>query len=170
MEIARDHDGTNNGRLGLSIRRASERCNIDRGTAQRAFAELQEHGFVDCMTKGAFSRKALHVLRMESNLVGLRCHRRASEREVHELGPRKSKRGIKYSVAGSIRSTARRNGAKNRVTVPLIDTVHALKPALPVSIEGTHMVYHRLQGGSRSAPPRSAVASKPPLVLESKAC
>jgi hypothetical protein len=28
LEIARGHDGMNNGRLGLSIRRASERCNI----------------------------------------------------------------------------------------------------------------------------------------------
>ena len=44
LEIARGHDGTNNGRLGLSIRRASERCNVARGTAQRAFAELQERG------------------------------------------------------------------------------------------------------------------------------
>src|SRR5918993_571309 len=35
LEIARSHDGTNNGRLGLSVRRASERCNIARGTAQR---------------------------------------------------------------------------------------------------------------------------------------
>jgi hypothetical protein len=51
----------NNGRLGLSIRRASERCNIARGTAKRAFVELQERGFIDCMTKGAFSRKALHA-------------------------------------------------------------------------------------------------------------
>ena len=61
IEIARGYDGTNNGRLGLSIRRASERCNIARGTAQRAFAELQERGFIDCMTKGAFSRKVLHA-------------------------------------------------------------------------------------------------------------
>ena len=51
IEIARGHDGTNNGRLGLSIRRASERCNIARGTAQRALAELQERGFIDCMAK-----------------------------------------------------------------------------------------------------------------------
>jgi len=61
IEIARGHDGINNGRLGLSIRRASERCNIARGTAQRAFAELQERGFIDSITKGAFSRKALHA-------------------------------------------------------------------------------------------------------------
>jgi hypothetical protein len=61
IEIARDHDGINNGRLGLSIRRASERGNIARGTAARAFAELQERGFIDCMTKGGFNRKAPHA-------------------------------------------------------------------------------------------------------------
>ena len=48
-------------RLGLSVRRASQRCNVARGTAQRALVELQDRGFVDCMTKGAFSRKAVAV-------------------------------------------------------------------------------------------------------------
>jgi hypothetical protein len=71
IEIARGHDGTNNGRLGLSIRRASERCNIARGTAQRAFIDLQERGFIDCMSKGAFSRKALHAT--EWRLTWWRC-------------------------------------------------------------------------------------------------
>jgi hypothetical protein len=32
-----------------------------------------------------------------------------------------------------------------------------------VSIQGTHIVYHRPQGGSRSAPPRCAVASESPV-------
>jgi uncharacterized LabA/DUF88 family protein len=34
---------------------------LTEGTAQRAFVELQERGFIDCMTKGAFSRKVLHA-------------------------------------------------------------------------------------------------------------
>jgi hypothetical protein len=37
IEIARAYDGFNNGRIGLSVRRASERCNIARGMASRAF-------------------------------------------------------------------------------------------------------------------------------------
>jgi hypothetical protein len=61
IEIARIYDGFNNGRIGLSVRLSSERCNIARGTAMRAFIELQERGFIDCMTKGAFSRKAPHA-------------------------------------------------------------------------------------------------------------
>jgi hypothetical protein len=61
VEIARAYDGTNNGRIGLSVRQASERCNIARGTASHAFTELQERGFIECVTKGAFSRKVQHA-------------------------------------------------------------------------------------------------------------
>jgi hypothetical protein len=61
IEIWRAYNGTNNGRIGFSVRRASERCNIARGTAQRTFRELQELGFIECMTKGAFSLKAPHA-------------------------------------------------------------------------------------------------------------
>jgi len=53
IEIASGHDGTNNGRLGLSVRRASERCNITRYGAT-CFGRNQDGGFVDCMTNGAF--------------------------------------------------------------------------------------------------------------------
>lgn len=52
------------------------------------------------------------------------------------------------------------------LTVPSIDTVRPRKPVVAVSIQGTHIVYHRGQhllsdqGGKRSAPARSAVASE----------
>jgi hypothetical protein len=61
VEIVRCYDGYNNGRIGLSVRKAAERCRIAPGTAKRAFEELQERGFVDCVTKGAFSRKTQHA-------------------------------------------------------------------------------------------------------------
>jgi len=61
IEITRAYDGTNNGRIGLSVRRAAERCNIAKDTASRAFADLEERGFVDCVTRGAFSRKSMHA-------------------------------------------------------------------------------------------------------------
>ena len=44
-----------------SFRETIEACNVARGTAQRAFAELQERGFIECVTQGAFSRKAPHA-------------------------------------------------------------------------------------------------------------
>jgi hypothetical protein len=61
IEVIRLYKGENNGQLGLSVRRASEWCNIARGTAQRVFAELQERGFIELVTKGAFSRKSPHA-------------------------------------------------------------------------------------------------------------
>jgi hypothetical protein len=61
VEITRLYNGRNNGQIGLSVRRASQRCNIARGTAQRAFADLQERGFIELVTKGAFSRKSPHA-------------------------------------------------------------------------------------------------------------
>ena len=61
IEIARSYDGYNNGRIALSVRRAAERCNIARGTASRAFDELQERGFIECVTQGSFSRKTQHA-------------------------------------------------------------------------------------------------------------
>jgi hypothetical protein len=71
IEIALGHHGANNGRLGLSVRDAAERCRLARGTAARAFSELQEVGFIDCVTKGAFSLKARHA--SEWRLTWLKC-------------------------------------------------------------------------------------------------
>lgn len=61
IEIVRLYDGTNNGRIALSIRTAAQRCRISKDTATRAFAELRGHGFVECVTPGAFSRKVRHA-------------------------------------------------------------------------------------------------------------
>ena len=61
IEITRAYDGTNNGRIGLSVRQAAERCNIAKDTASRAFKDLEERGFVGCVTRGAFNRKSMHA-------------------------------------------------------------------------------------------------------------
>jgi hypothetical protein len=100
-EIARGHDGTNNGRLGLSVRRASERCNIARGTAQRAFVELQERGFIDCMTKGAFSRKALHATEWRLTWWGCDVTGELPSKKFMSWGREKQNAVSKYPVAVS---------------------------------------------------------------------
>jgi hypothetical protein len=61
VEIGRVYDGMNNGRLGMSVRTLSNRCRIARGTAARALVELQDRGFIECVTKGGFNRKSLHA-------------------------------------------------------------------------------------------------------------
>jgi hypothetical protein len=60
-EIAQRYNGSNNGRIGLSVRDAAARCRVAPGTACKAFVELQDRGFIDCMQKGAFSLKSRHA-------------------------------------------------------------------------------------------------------------
>ena len=61
VEIFRLYNGANNGRLALSVRVAASRCRIARNTASRALAELQDRGFIECVTPGAFSLKSRHA-------------------------------------------------------------------------------------------------------------
>lgn len=57
IELHRLYNGSNNGRLGLSVRRAAGRCRISKDTANGAFDELIERGFIAVVTKSAFSLK-----------------------------------------------------------------------------------------------------------------
>jgi transposase len=104
IKIARGYNGTNNGRLGLSIRRASERCNIARGTAQRALVELQERGFVDCMTKGAFSRKLPHATEWRLTWWGCDVTGELPSKKFMSWGREKQTAVSKYPVAVSNQS------------------------------------------------------------------
>lgn len=55
LELARIYNGQNNGRLGLSIRDAAQRCNIGKSATAEAFQQLEDCGLIDRMTKGSFS-------------------------------------------------------------------------------------------------------------------
>ena len=104
LEIARGHDGRNNGRLGLSVRRASQRCNVARGTAQRALVELQDRGFVDCMTKGAFSRKAPHATEWRLTWWSCDVTGELASKKFMSWGREKQNAVSKYPVAVSNQS------------------------------------------------------------------
>jgi DNA-binding transcriptional MocR family regulator len=53
--------GTNNSKIGYSIRTAAKNLHVGTSTAKRALDVLQERGFIVCTTKGAFSLKARHA-------------------------------------------------------------------------------------------------------------
>ena len=63
--------GFNNGRIALSVRCAAGRCRIAKSTATKAFCELEEKGFIECVTPGGFSRKTRHAT--EWRLTQYRC-------------------------------------------------------------------------------------------------
>jgi DNA-binding transcriptional regulator YhcF (GntR family) len=66
--IAARYDGRNNGRIALGHRDAAALCNINRQTAGAAFRRLQETGFIELVTAGAFNRKTSHATEWRLNI------------------------------------------------------------------------------------------------------
>jgi hypothetical protein len=61
IEIVARYDGRNNGWLALSARDAASLCRINKDTAGKAFRELIDRGFIECVTPGGFTRKVRHA-------------------------------------------------------------------------------------------------------------
>jgi hypothetical protein len=111
IEIMRRYDGTNNGRIGLGVREASELCRINKDTAAQSFRRLGERGFIECGQQGSFDYKARHAA--EWRLTWLKCDR---------TGALPSKAFLKWSPADSqaakskCRSERKGQGVRNRGT------------------------------------------------------
>jgi AraC-like DNA-binding protein len=61
VELCQRYNGSNNGRLGLSVRDAAEALHVSKSTAARAFRTLVERGFIDTVRRGHFDRKKRHA-------------------------------------------------------------------------------------------------------------
>lgn len=57
LELAMIYTGTNNGRIGLSVRQAAQAIQVSPATAARALSVLQERGFIVATAKGRFDRQ-----------------------------------------------------------------------------------------------------------------
>ena len=57
VELMHRYNGSNNGRIGLSVRDAGALCGISKNTAGRALKELQAMGFISIVTPSSFNRK-----------------------------------------------------------------------------------------------------------------
>ena len=60
-ELGKHYNGSNNGKIGYSVREAAEDLNVAEDTAWRHFCILEERGFIKPMKKGAFSLKERHA-------------------------------------------------------------------------------------------------------------
>jgi DNA-binding transcriptional regulator YhcF (GntR family) len=58
VELAMRYNGSNNGRIPYSVREAAKALNVSFQTAMRSLQLLQERGFIVCTRRGAFSLKA----------------------------------------------------------------------------------------------------------------
>ena len=57
LEMAKIYNGSNNGYLGLGVRRAAELCNMSVNKATACCRVLVERGFIEIAQPSAFSRK-----------------------------------------------------------------------------------------------------------------
>jgi hypothetical protein len=55
LALATLYHGSNNGRIGLSVRQAAEAIQVSKNTAARAMGVLQERGFIVAIEKGRFN-------------------------------------------------------------------------------------------------------------------
>jgi hypothetical protein len=72
VHMAMKYYGSNNGRIGYSVRAAAEELKIGLATASRALADLQYRGFIVPKKRGAFSLKVRHA--SEWRLTDLVCN------------------------------------------------------------------------------------------------
>ena len=144
LEIARGHDGTNQRQarpLNSPGFRAMQHCSGNRRPCLRRTPGMRFHRLHD---QRWIQPERPARQRMAAHMVELRGHWGAAQQKVHELGPRKTKRGSKISRRG-IKSEppCRMKRREKSLTVPRIDTVRARYTVVAVSIQGTHIVYHR---------------------------
>ena len=64
LELHTRFNGTNNGRVFLSLNEAAELLGMGKATAKRAFDELQEKGFIVQTKKGNWYNRAAHEWRL----------------------------------------------------------------------------------------------------------
>ena len=57
FELVMLYNGSNNSKLGLSVRRAAERCQISKDTAAIAITQLEDAGLIERVNKGSFTQR-----------------------------------------------------------------------------------------------------------------
>lgn len=116
IELMTLYNGGNNGHIAFSARTGAERVRCSKATAARALVELQEVGFIEISTRGAFHRKTPHAT--EWRLTLHRCDRtgelpsKAFMRAFRSS--ENSKRGLTGETAGIMGETANVGGRENR--------------------------------------------------------
>jgi hypothetical protein len=177
VQIAKRYNGANNGRISYSVREAYKELKISKSTAFRAFRVLQHRGFIVCTKKGAFSWKVVNEA-SEWRLTEYAndcppehatkefLRYRAPEPDSNEplkfrtRVPRRNHMGTQAERHGYPSGTTNAKKGLRRYSG---ETTNAQNDAF-VGTEAGHLQLPGMspEGGERSAPAGSAVASEPP--------
>ncbi len=145
IELAVIYNGSNNGRLALSVRDAAERVCCSKNTASRALTELTQKGFIDLCSRAHFDRKTPHAA--EYRLTMHPCDRssdRASKRFMSwRPDEPKSVGGPSGGTAGPSGGTVTASTKENCRELSLSRDRNSHLEAVICPTTGTHIIYHR---------------------------
>jgi hypothetical protein len=171
LQIGLRYDGFNNGRIAMSVRDAASECGLAKDTANRAFKELVDLGFIEETRHGGLSRKTRiasewrmtafkcdltgafkSVLFMQRGEVA-RSHRMPRSRP--QTGRREAERlsqNANEPVPNDARECPKRRYSLSQSTLdnspecPKRRPVEAVFGGPPVSNDGTHIIYQSVVG------------------------
>jgi DNA-binding transcriptional MocR family regulator len=105
IEVNRAFNGSNNGRIVLSVREVATRLNCHRDTAARALQELVDRGFIEPRTKGAFSVKFRRATEWRLN-----------DRRCNATGKPQSQAFLKWTSTSETQPPRRRQNSEHGPT------------------------------------------------------
>jgi hypothetical protein len=179
IEIAMRYNGSNNGRIPYSVREAAKALNVSFQTAMRSLQLLQNRGFIVCTRKGAFSLKAApsasewRLTEYANDTTPEYATKdfmrwQPAEADLHAL-PKSRTRLSRRKRAFPPGKPHRYRGGNARVkkacdgccggNVTDQNSPSTFPPEQHLQLPGADAL---LEGGERSAPEGSAVASEPP--------
>ena len=171
LDIAKRYFGTNNGRVGYSIRCAVAELHIGMATAKRALDDLQDRGFIVATKRGAFNVKVRHA--SEWRLTQYPCNNDLPTKDFMQWTPDKNKtrypqRNRTVAVAETIGSCSGTDPALNTSHGSCSGNVNAGFDARSVSVAEHIYLTSPLpeKAVSEARPPQGAVASERPSVVD----
>ena len=167
IEIAARYagDGSNNGRIGYSIREAASTFKVGKSSAARALETLQDRGFIVARKKGAFSLKSRHSTEWRLTEFGCDLTGALPTKEFARWSPENQKPVPTQTLRVPQTGPAGASSGTGRFERPL--TVSSVGPRtadsrILGSSTGTHIGYQ----GERANQARRIASEPPPPAVE----
>jgi hypothetical protein len=187
IQIGLRYDGFNNGRISFSVRDAASECGLAKNTANRAFKELVDMGFIEETRHGGLSRKTR--IASERRMTAFNCDLTGAFKSVlfmqrGELArgrrllrsrpqtgrrePARLSQNVTEPVSNDARECLKRRYSLSQTTPsasPECLKRRPVKPVFggpPVSNDGTHIIYQSVVSSDEAAQALADDALTPP--------